>query len=287
MGVKLQTIKDIKLYLEKQLSGLYPETEIIAFANIITTKLKFTKLQMFAFPESPVTGKQAAEITNICKELKTGKPIQYITGETSFYNCVIKVNSSTLIPRPETEELVDLIIKENRGFTGSLLDIGTGSGAIAIALAVNMPGSAVKGTDISESALGTAVENAALNNSAVEFIMSDMLDSHAVILPPADIIVSNPPYVRESEMSLMGKNVIGFEPHSALFVPDSDPLKFYIAILNIARSILTPQGKIYFEINEALGKEMSDLFAANGYSKIRVINDINGKQRFITGIKNG
>lgn len=287
MGVKLQTIKDIKLYLEKQLSGLYPETEIIAFANIITTKLKFTKLQMFAFPESPVTGKQAAEIKNICKELKTGKPIQYITGETSFYNCVIKVNSSTLIPRPETEELVDLIIKENRGFTGSLLDIGTGSGAIAIALAVNMPGSAVKGTDISESALETAGENAALNNSAVEFIMSDMLDSHAVILPPADIIVSNPPYVRESEMSLMGKNVIGFEPHSALFVPDSDPLKFYIAILNIARSILTPQGKIYFEINEALGKEMSDLFAANGYSKIRVINDINGKQRFITGIKNG
>jgi release factor glutamine methyltransferase len=287
MGVKLQTIKDIKLYLEEQLSGLYPETEIIAFANIIKTKLRFTKLQVYAFPESPVTGKEATEITNICRELKSGKPIQYILGETSFYNCIIKVNSSTLIPRPETEELVDLIIRENRGFTGSLLDIGTGSGAIAIALAVNMPGSSVKGTDISESALDIARENAALNNKSVEFIRSDMLDSHASILQSADIIVSNPPYVRESEMKLIGKNVIGFEPHSALFVPDSDPLKFYVAILNIARGILATQGKVYFEINEALGKEMFDLFAANGYSEIRIINDINGKQRFVTGIKNG
>jgi release factor glutamine methyltransferase len=287
MGVKLQTIKDIKLYLNEQLSGLYPEAEIIAFANIIKTKFRYTKLQMLAFPESPVSGKQAAEIINICKELKTGKPIQYIFGETSFYNCIIKVNSSTLIPRPETEELVDLIIRENRGFTGSLLDIGTGSGAIAIALAVNLPGSEVKGTDISEPALETARENAALNNSSVKFIRSDMLDFQAGMLPPADIIVSNPPYVRESEMSLMGENVIGFEPHPALFVPDSDPLKFYIAILHIASSILGFKGKIYFEINEALGKEMFNLVAANGYSEIRVINDINGKQRFVTGIKNG
>jgi release factor glutamine methyltransferase len=286
MGVKLQTIKDIKLYLEEQLSGLYPETEIIAFANIIKTKLKFTKLQMFTFPQNPVSEKEAAEILNICRELKTGKPIQYITGETSFYNCIFSVNSSTLIPRPETEELVDLIIRENRGFSGSLLDIGTGSGAIAIALSVNMPGSTVKGTDISEPALETARKNAALNNSSVEFLRMDMLNSHTGILPPADIIVSNPPYVRESEMSLMGKNVLDFEPHSALIVPDSDPLKFYIAILNIARSILTLHGKIYFEINEALGKEMLDLLTVNGYSKIRVINDINEKQRFITGIKN-
>jgi len=286
MGVKLQTIKDIKLYLKEQLSGLYPEAEIIAFANIIKTKLRYTKLQMFAFPESPVSGKQAAEIINICKELKTGKPIQYIIGETSFYNCIIKVNSSTLIPRPETEELVNLIIRENRGFTGSLLDIGTGSGAIAIALAVNMPGSTAKGTDISEPALETARKNATLNNSSVEFIRSDIFDFQTSILPPVDIIVSNPPYVRESEMSLMGKNVIGFEPHPALFVPDSDPLKFYIAILHIASSILALKGKIYFEINEALGKEMFNLVAANGYSEIRVINDINGKQRFVTGIKN-
>jgi release factor glutamine methyltransferase len=287
MGVKLHTIKDIKLYLEEQLSGLYPETEIIAFTNIIKTKLRSTKLQMFAFPQNPVSEKELAEILNICRELKTGKPIQYIIGETSFYNCIFKVNSSTLIPRPETEELVDLIIRENRGFTGSLLDIGTGSGAIAIALSVNMPGSRVKGTDISESALETARENAVLNNSSVEFLKLDMLNSPAGILPQADIIVSNPPYVRESEMKLMGKNVLAFEPHSALFVPDSDPLKFYNAILNNARSILTPYGKIYFEINEALGNEMSDLLTVYGYSKIRVINDINEKQRFITGIKNG
>jgi release factor glutamine methyltransferase len=286
MVVKIQTIKDIKLYLEEELNGLYPETEIIAFTNLIKTKFRFTKLQMFLFPESPVTGKQAAEIARICMELKTGKPIQYITGETSFYNCTIKVNSSTLIPRPETEELVDLIIKENRGFTGSLLDIGTGSGAIAIALAVNMPGCAVTGTDISDSALDTARDNASLNNASVTFTRSDMLNSDTVILPGTDIIVSNPPYVRESEKSRMEKNVLDYEPHSALFVPDAEPLKFYAAILEIAQRILVTQGKIYFEINEALGKEMSDMLASDGYSEIRVINDINGKERFVTGIKN-
>ena len=286
MVVKIQTIKDIKLYLGEELNGLYPETEIIAFTNLIKTKFRFTKLQMFSFPESPITGKQAAEIARICMELKTGKPIQYIIGETSFYNCTIKVNSSTLIPRPETEELVDLIIKENRGFRGSLLDIGTGSGAIAIALAVNMPGSVVTGTDISDSALDIARENAALNNASVTFTRSDMLNSDIVILHGTNIIVSNPPYVRESEKNRMEKNVLDFEPHSALFVPDAEPLKFYAAILEIAKRILVMHGKIYFEINEALGKEMSDMLASDWYSEIRVINDINGKERFITGIKN-
>jgi release factor glutamine methyltransferase len=287
MGVKIQTIRDIKLYLQDELKGLYPDTEIIAFANIIKTKLRFTKLQTFAFPESPITGKQAAEITRICKELKTGKPIQYIIGNTNFYNCIIKVNSSILIPRPETEELVDLIIRENRGFAGSLLDIGTGSGAIAIALAVNMPGCTVTATDISDSALDLARENAALNNASVTFTRSDIFNFDPGIFHGTDIIVSNPPYVRESEKSLMGKNVLGFEPHSALFVADSDPLKFYAAILEIAGRILVMHGKIYFEINEALGKEMADMLASERYSEIRVVNDINGKERFVTGIKNG
>jgi release factor glutamine methyltransferase len=287
MGMKIQTIKDITLYLREELKGVYPETEITAFANIIKTKFRFSKLQMFAFPDSPVTGKQAEEIVRICRELKTGKPIQYIIGETSFYNCIIKVDSSTLIPRPETEELVDLIIRENRGFTGSLLDIGTGSGAIAIALAVNMPGCTVTGTDFSETALETARRNAALNNASVAFTLSDIFGFKSGMFPGTDIIVSNPPYVRESEKRKMGKNVLDFEPHSALFVPDSDPLKFHAAILEIARHILVSHGKVYFEINEALGKVMIDLLESEDYSEIRLINDINGKNRFITGIKNG
>jgi release factor glutamine methyltransferase len=287
MHVKIQTIKDIKLYLEQELNELYPETEIIAFSNIIKTKFRFSKLQRFAFPETPITGKQSAEIIRICNELKIGKPIQYIIGETSFYNCTIKVNNFTLIPRPETEELVDLIIKENLGFTGSILDIGTGSGAISIALAVNMPGSAVTGTDISDHALQVAKENAALNNASVTYILSDIFNFNAGIFPGTDIIVSNPPYVRESEKDRMEKNVLDFEPHSAFFVPDADPLKFYLAIIEFARRILTAHGKIYFEINEALGEMMSDLLASNGYFEIRVIKDISGKERFITGIKNG
>jgi release factor glutamine methyltransferase len=287
MSFKIQTIKDIKLYLEQELNGLYPETEIIAFSNIIKTKFRFTKLQVFTFPESPLTGKQATEIIRICRELKTGSPIQYIIGETSFYNCIIKVNNSTLIPRPETEELVDLIIKENVGFTGSILDIGTGSGAIAIALAVNIPGSTVTGTDISDPALEVARENAALNNASVTFTWSDIFNVNAGIFPGINIIVSNPPYVRESEKSRMEKNVLDFEPHSALFVPDADPLKFYMAIIKIARGNLIAHGRIYFEINEALGEMMSDLLVSNDYSEIRVIKDISGKERFITGIKNG
>jgi release factor glutamine methyltransferase len=287
MSFKIQTIKDIKLYLEQELNGLYPETEIIAFSNIIKTKFRFTKLQVFTFPESPLTGKQATEIIRICRELKTGSPIQYIIGETSFYNCIIKVNNSTLIPRPETEELVDLIIKENIGFTGSILDIGTGSGAIAIALAVNIPGSTVTGTDISDPALEVARENAALNNASVTFTWSDIFNVNAGIFPGINIIVSNPPYVRESEKSRMEKNVLDFEPHSALFVPDADPLKFYMAIIKIARGNLIAHGRIYFEINEALGEMMSDLLVSNDYSEIRVIKDISGKERFITGIKNG
>jgi release factor glutamine methyltransferase len=287
MGLKIQTIKDIKLYLGDELKGLYPETEIIAFANIIKTKFRFTKLLTFAFPESAVSGKEAAEIVRICRELKAGKPIQYVIGETSFYNCTIKVNSCTLIPRPETEELVDLVIKDNRGFTGSLLDIGTGSGAIAIALAVNMPGCTVTGTDISDSALDKARENALLNNASVTFTRSDVFDCDTGLFSATGIIVSNPPYVRESEKKQMGKNVLDFEPHSALFVPDNDPLRFYVAILAIAGRILVTQGKVYFEINEALGKRMIELLASRGYSGIRVINDLNGKERFITGIKNG
>jgi release factor glutamine methyltransferase len=288
MTVKIQTIKDIRLFLAGELKGIYSEHEISAMTIIIIkTLFRFSKLHALAFPESPVTKKQVSEVTRICTELKTGKPIQYIIGETGFYNCTFRVNSETLIPRPETEELVDLIIKENKDFRGSILDAGTGSGCIAIALAINLPEAVVSGFDISEGALEIAKENARLNKTKVIFFKADIFDTEFNKFSNTDILVSNPPYIRDSEKKYMDRNVINFEPRNALFVPDSDPLKYYRALIEMAGKILVPDGKIYFEINEALGKEIANLLNVPGYSQINVLKDINGRDRIIKGVKNG
>jgi release factor glutamine methyltransferase len=288
MSVNIQTIKDIRPFLSRELAEIYPETEISAFANIIIrTLIKKSGLHIHALPESPLTQKQASGVLSICRELKSGKPLQYVLGETSFYNCTIKVSGETLIPRPETEELVDLIVKENRGFRGTILDFGTGSGCIAIALAINLPGTTITGIDISEGAIALARENSRLNNATVSFLRADIMNFDVSQFKKINIIVSNPPYVRESEKKYMAGNVLDFEPHNALFVPDSDPLGYYNAILEIAGKILVPAGKVYFEINEAFGKEMSWLFKEYGYSAIEVIRDLNGRERIIKGIRNG
>jgi release factor glutamine methyltransferase len=288
MTVKIQTIKDIRLFLAGELKGVYSEHEINAMTiMIIKTLFRISKLHALAFPESPVTKKQVSEVTRICTELKTGKPIQYIIGETGFYNCTFRVNSETLIPRPETEELVDLIIKENKDFRGSILDAGTGSGCIAIALAINLPEAVVSGFDISAGALEIAKENARLNKTKVIFFKADIFDMEFNKFSNTDILVSNPPYIRDSEKKYMDRNILNFEPQSALFVPDSDPLKYYRALIEMAEKILVPDGKIYFEINEALGKEIANLLSVPGYSQINVLKDINGRDRIIKGVKNG
>lgn len=286
MGVNIQTIKDIRFYLAKELEKIYQEQEISALANIIIkTVIGITKVHQLYMTEQIVTKQQAGRIINICKELKTGKPIQYILGETSFYDCVIRVTSATLIPRPETEELVDLIIRENRGYQGTIIDIGTGSGCIAVALAVNLPGTVVTGIDISDEAIRTARENAQLNNVTVSFVKGDIFSFDSERVDKAGIIVSNPPYVRNSEKQFMSKNVLDFEPHSALFVPESDPLIYYRAILKLANKILIHRGRLYFEINEAMGKSIVQLLESSGYTEIQIVADINSKERIIKGIK--
>jgi release factor glutamine methyltransferase len=283
----IKTIKDIRVYLAKELKEFYPDSEIIALTNIIIkTVTGITKLHQLALPEQKISQIHARKVARICHELKTGKPIQYILGETIFYNCIIKLNEDTLIPRQETEELVDLILQENRGFKGKITDMGTGSGCIAIALATNLPGSSVTGIDISEGAIKIAEENSRINNVPVTFFKTDVFDFDYSSVPDTDIIVSNPPYVRLQEKLFINKNVIDFEPHSSLFVPDSDPLIYYRAILKIAANILTATGKIYFEINEALDSLMIELLKLYHYSDILVIKDINNKPRIIKGIKN-
>lgn len=286
MTVKIQTIKDIRFYLSRELTGIYPEPEIKALADIlIKTALGLTKLHQFYDDGYRITGKQSIRIIKITEELKTGRPIQYILGETSFYNCTIRLNEFTLIPRPETEELVDLILRENKGFHGNIIDFGSGSGCISIALAANLPLSAVTGIDISEEAIRIAQENAVLNNVKVSFIKGDMLTLKKGFAGDAGIIVSNPPYVSDSEKLLMNRNVLDFEPPMALFVPDSDPLIFYNAILVLANDVLLPGGRLYFEINEMMGTQLVQLLESFGFTDIEIVRDINNKERIIKARK--
>ncbi len=288
MGVNIQTIKDIRNHLAGELKEIYPETEIEALTRIIIDFTAGEGKKFLITPEnrSPVTKETAEKVIAICAGLKDRKPIQYILGETFFYGCTIRVTADTLIPRQETEVLVDLIIKENRGYSGTIIDIGTGSGCIAVALAVNLPGSHLLATDISPGALAVASGNAALNNVAVSFFNSDIFDPDFQTPGTAGIIVSNPPYVRDSEKKLMNRNVLDFEPHTALFVSDNDPLVYYRAILGFARRVLNPGGKLYLEINEALGTELAKLIESSGYYTVKVVKDLNEKDRIIKAIKN-
>jgi release factor glutamine methyltransferase len=287
MGVKIQTIKDIRFYLARELNGVYMEPEIRALTNILIKTVKGTvKLHQLYDNGYPVTVREAEKIIEIAEELKTGKPIQYILGETTFYNCTIKVNSSTLIPRPETEELVDLIIRENKGYKGNIIDFGSGSGSIDIALAANLPFAMLTGIEISDDAIRIARENAVLNKVKVSFEKGDIFALDPEAMYKAGIIVSNPPYVRSSEKLLMGKNILDFEPHQALFVTDSDPLIFYKSILEVADKVLLPGGRLYFEINEVMGKPLVQLLESFNYSEIEIVMDINDKERIIKARKN-
>jgi release factor glutamine methyltransferase len=288
MGVKIQTIKDIRFYLAKELAGLYSEPELRTLANIlIKTVTGASKLHQMYDNNYPVRSAEAERIIEIVKELETGRPIQFVLGETIFYNCRIKLNGATLIPRPETEELVDLIIRENRGYKGDIVDFGSGSGCISIALSANLPAAHVTGIEISENAIKIARENAGLNNVNVTFIKGDIFNPDWAVPDNTDIIVSNPPYVRDSEKLLMSKNVLDFEPASALFVTDSDPLIYYDAILKLAEDILSACGRVYFEINEAMGSRMFRLVEKFNYSAIEVVKDLNGKDRILKARKNG
>ena len=283
MAVKLQTFGDIRNHIAGELAGIYSPRELTSiYRSILSTLFRVTStLKLLNSEQGKINKDNVNTIVRYCTELKKGKPLQYVTGETQFYGYTIKVRPGVLIPRPETEELVDLVIKENRGFSGKIIDIGTGSGCIAIALAGNYPSAQVYGVDISVPALGLAMKNAEMNNAKVFFIKADIFKTDPSEFDGADIIVSNPPYVRNSEKPLMKKNVLDFEPHRALFVPDSDPLKFYRVILDLAVNILNPDGKIYFEINEAMGRPMYDLCELYKFKTILIIKDMNGKERFV------
>ncbi len=220
------------------------------------------------------------------KDLKKYRPVQYIIGETEFFDLKIKVNKAVLIPRPETEELVQLIINNEKQRDLNILDIGTGSGCIAIALKKNIPFAQLTGIDISDAAIELASENAENNKLNIAFAELNILDQRQWnLLGQFDIIVSNPPYVTNAEKNRMDNNVLNYEPHQALFVADNDALVFYKAIFHFSENHLRQNGKIYFEINEEKGNEIVELAKSKNFVNVKLHKDINGKNRFVSGSK--
>lgn len=287
-------VKEYKTTFLHELSPLYDEMEIESFFYIILESFHNKKrIDLAINPEMEMDALQLLRWESTLAELKKEKPIQYILGETEFYGLPFLVNKNTLIPRPETEELVELILN-NIQYSSSiiqLLDIGTGSGCIAISLAKNLPNAQVSAIDVSEKALATAQKNAEINKVNVTFIQADILKvddlenlstSNFQLLTKYDVIVSNPPYVRNLEKSEIKPNVLEYEPHLALFVEDNDALLFYRKIAELAKKNLKENGKLYFEINQYLGKETVELLENLGFKNIELKKDIYGNNRMIS-----
>ncbi|MDO9036968.1 MAG: peptide chain release factor N(5)-glutamine methyltransferase [Lutibacter sp.] len=282
-------IQEFKKYFFSELSNVYPETEIQSFFNIlIEFKLHLSRIQLALEHNFELDRDDLDFLQNALLKLKNQIPIQYIVGETAFYGLMFKVDKNVLIPRPETEELVEWIVQNlpigrqdhKKSESLKILDIGTGSGCIAISLAKNLPNAQVSALDISEEALNVAKNNAEFNQVTIDFIQADILTIQK-LESDFDIIVSNPPYVRESEKDLMQQNVLSNEPHIALFVENENPLLFYDKIADLAKNHLTENGVLYFEINQYLGAETVDLLKTKGFKNIELKKDIYGVDRMV------
>lgn len=270
-------------HIKETLKAYYPETEISGFTRIIIEHITACPYPI-AILNNQDLSKQKNKLNIILGRLITYEPIQYILGETEFFGLKLMVDRNTLIPRPETEELVELIIQENSNSQLSVLDIGTGSGCIAIALAKHLERVEVSAWDFSQGALDMATKNAKLNDVNIQFHKVDVLSDYPND-KKFDIIVSNPPYVLDSEKALMDDNVLSYEPHSALFVPDNKALLFYERIADIALNILKPSGKLYFEINQAKGKETVDMLKEKGFKDIELFKDLSKKDRMVSACR--
>lgn len=274
------TISKLKSLFQTELNSIYPKNEIDSFYHILTEfKLGMSRIDKALNPEQELDENAIAFFKNAISLLYSEKPIQYITEETEFYGLPFQVNKNVLIPRPETEELVNWIIESsdtNKEIT--ILDIGTGSGCIAISLAKNLPKAKVTAIDFSEPAIHIALKNAKKNKVSIEFIKQDILKTTS-LTKSFDIIVSNPPYVRELEKKEINNNVLSFEPHSALFVADDNALVFYRKIADLAINHLKPNGKLFFEINQYLAKETLDMLTEKGFTQNKLKKDIFGNDR--------
>lgn len=273
-------------HIKENLLPLYPAEEASALARwILTDVFSLSPTELYTGKDINFQPKDWDRLEDILTRLRNHEPIQYILGTCSFCGLEFQVAPGVLIPRPETAELVDWIVSGHRtSLSADILDIGTGSGCIAISLAHHLKGATVSAWDISSEALRIARQNAERNQVRVSFTRTDILQPEVPDMQ-ADIIVSNPPYITEKEREEMEHNVLDWEPEQALFVPDNDPLLFYRAIARHGLHMLRPQGRIYFEINRAYGKETTDLLMRLGYKQVELKKDFYGNDRMIKAIK--
>ena len=289
MKMASNLVRDCRRHYAGELEKIYGSDEANALIMILLEHyFSIDRVKIAMNPELRLSESEMLTLHFAVKELLKNKPIQYVLGETEFCGMRFFVDENVLIPRPETEEVVNMIAHSvetmcTSSLLHSILDIGTGSGCIAISLAKLLKDSVVTAVDVSEKALNVAKKNAAENDVDVRFVLDDILNpkNPELIDNQYDIIVSNPPYVCESEKSEMRANVLDYEPSTALFVSDNDPLIFYRKILEFAQNALKPDGEIWFEINERFGKEMKNLCLEKGFKNIEIIKDFREKERIL------
>ena len=273
------TLKDFKSTMISSLSPFYEMDELNSIFNLIVEDyLKISRSKILLANEISLNDETQAHFLKLLERLKTHEPIQYVLGKTNFMDLEIKVDSSVLIPRPETEELVRLILKEDL-YEKEILDIGTGSGCIAISLAKNLPNSNVTAVDICKDAMEVAKENSRLNNVNIEFVNTDIFEFKSE--KKYDLIVSNPPYVLKSDKTSMKQNVLNFEPEIALFVDDNNPLKYYEEIIDFSKNHLNENGQIFFEINDKKSKDFKNILNLKNKYKFDFLMDSFKKTRFL------
>jgi len=276
-------VKEIIRHFREELSQIYDTHEAFQFVWLIFDHLYgWSKTDMMLRDDTKLTVSDHLFVQKALERLKNHEPIQYILGETEFFGLSFNVNSSVLVPRPETEELVEWVINSTHADKPCrILDIGTGSGCIAIALAKHLPGGTVTAWDVSPEAIKTAESNARKNDVSVFFELKDVLQIAAEEMEQFDIIISNPPYVRNLEKELMKQNVLNHEPHLALFVTNDDPLLFYRQISRLAAERLSAGGLLFFEINREMGKETMHLLSENRFREIELRKDLSGNCRML------
>ncbi|WP_419800913.1 peptide chain release factor N(5)-glutamine methyltransferase [Mucilaginibacter sp.] len=284
----METVGEARIWLKEKLSNLFSAEELPEILLLILqTITELSQTRQRVFPQKKLSEVQIAMLLLSVKKLETGMPVQYALGEADFFGLKFKVDPSVLIPRPETEELVAWVLEEKGKSLKptTILDIGTGSGCIPIALKKNWPKAAVFGLDISAEALQTAQKNALQNEAEVGFFRQDMLDFYPVKEASYSIIISNPPYIVPSEQKSMRSNVLNFEPHLALFVPEADPLLFYRAAAGFALPALTRNGLLFLEINPQFHQQLTQLLKEKGFVNIVTKTDLSGKPRMIKASK--
>ena len=282
-----RTLADIQAEMRSQLAPIYSGRELQQIVFELLEHFGFTRVQAIAYPDAKISETDYQRLQAMLKRLADGEPLQYVLGKEQFMGMPFGVCRDVLIPRPETEELVRLIADRCKVPSPRIVDVGTGSGCIAVSLAKLIEGAQVTAVDVSEAALSVARQNAERNDAQVEFVCADILTDNQLFAPQSlDVVVSNPPYVTESDKQQMSPNVLDYEPHLALFVPDADPLLFYRRIASQSAQWLKSGGQLFFEINERFGRETVQLIEKLQFDNVELHRDFYGKDRMVSAVWN-